>query len=357
MSRWRGVRIAVAALFLVLLALYTRIDFGRHGVNRFFRPVDEKTGDKPQQEGPMRSIQNEQSTGADAYTRKHDMTRIESRTGPLDYETPLAATTQTQWNAVPGTETTTGVATASMAAADLTKIVVMGATSIEDTSWVAAELIDWQHAIYRVDLVENATESTILHTDVNKGREAMPYLTYIIDNYDHLPDVMAFIHPHRKGYPAAWHNDAPGYDSVLMLQQLRLDTIARRGYVNLRCLWEPGCPQEVRPWREPPDIERVQEHAFPYYYSLFFNKTLDETRKLVEVVATPCCAQFAVSREQVRERSKEDYQKYQQILKVTKYDDDVSGRVMEYMWHIIFGQDAVFCPDRNQCWCDVFGRC
>jgi hypothetical protein len=82
----------------------------------------------------------------------------------------------------------------------LDKVVVMGKLSHEDTSWVATDLPDWQHAIYVVD-DQNAT----LSTPANKAKEAMPYLTYIIDNYHNLPSTMAFIHSHRGGYPEAWH--------------------------------------------------------------------------------------------------------------------------------------------------------
>ncbi len=34
-----------------------------------------------------------------------------------------------------------------------------------------------------------------------------------------------------------------------------------------------------------------------------------------------------------------------------------SGRVLEYMWHKLFGMDAVSCPPAGQCFCDTFGLC
>ena len=74
----------------------------------------------------------------------------------------------------------------------------------------------WQHAIFHVD-----DPTSRFHTPLNKGREAMAYLTYIIDTYQDLPKMVTFIHPHRTGWPAAWHNDVPGYDAVTMLTTLR----------------------------------------------------------------------------------------------------------------------------------------
>lgn len=241
--------------------------------------------------------------------------------------------------------------------APTTKIVVMGKLSTEDTDWVTNDLTDWQNAIYHVDLKDNETSPTDLRTKMNKAREAMPYLTYIIDNYPSFPDVVAFIHPHRRGMPMAWHNDARSNDAVNMLRDLRLDTVLDRGYVNLRCNNEVGCPDEVQPFRDPPDPDRHAEHAFPYVYGHFFNATFTEMREEIPVVATQCCAQFALSKEQLLKKPKQEYERYRSFLEETHYDDATSGRVMEYMWHIIFGREAVHCENVFDCWCAVYGRC
>ena len=238
-----------------------------------------------------------------------------------------------------------------------TKVVVIGKLSHEDTDWVAQELTDWQNAIYVVDLDPNEVSSTGLRTKMNKAREAMPYLTYIIDNYPDFPDVIAFIHPHRRGMPMAWHNDARGNDAVNMLHDLKLGTIMDRGYVNLRCNNEVGCPDEVQPFRDPPDPKKYAEHAFPYIYGHFFNVTFTTMRERIPVVATQCCAQFAVSKDQLLKLPKHEYERYRTFLEETHYDDATSGRVMEYMWHIIFGRDAVHCENMFECWCAVYGRC
>ena len=238
-----------------------------------------------------------------------------------------------------------------------TKAVVIGKLSSEETDWVGQELSDWENAIYVVDLDANETSPTGLRTKMNKAREAMPYLTYIIDNYPDFPDVVAFIHPHRRGMPMAWHNDARGNDAVNMLRDLKLNTVLDRGYVNLRCNNEVGCPDEVQPFRDPPDPKKYAEHAFPYVYGHFFNVTFTTMREKISVVATQCCAQFAVSRDQLLKLPKSEYQRYRTFLEETHYDDATSGRVMEYMWHIIFGRDAVHCENTFECWCAVYGRC
>lgn len=60
-----------------------------------------------------------------------------------------------------------------------------------------------------------------------------------------------------------------------------------------------------------------------------------------EEVGAACCAQFAVSSEQVYKRPRSDYVQIRQWLIDTDRDDAHSGRIMEFLWHIIFGKNAV----------------
>ncbi|KAF2797489.1 hypothetical protein K505DRAFT_415023 [Melanomma pulvis-pyrius CBS 109.77] len=190
-----------------------------------------------------------------------------------------------------------------------------------------------QIAIYTVD---DPNSTTTLHTSVNKGREAVPYLTYLVDNYNFLPSTIIFLHAHRKGYPEAWHNDAPNYDNVVALQTLNIKYIQENGYANLRCIGDPGCPGEVQPFRDPPEEHRTIEAAMPdAWQDLFGNTDVPHT------LATPCCGQFAVSKSQVLKRPRSDYQKYLDWLLHTSLKDETSGRVFEYLWHIIFGQEPI----------------
>ena len=47
----------------------------------------------------------------------------------------------------------------------------------------------------------------------NKGQEAMAYLTYIIQNYDNLPESMAFIHSHES----SWHTPQSQLETLLKI--------------------------------------------------------------------------------------------------------------------------------------------
>jgi len=169
------------------------------------------------------------------------------------------------------------------------------------------------------------------------------YLTYIIDNYEQLPSIVVFLHSHKNGWRKAWHTDTPGHSNVNSLDLLNLDFVRKAGYVNLRCNWGPGC--QLR--------DRHNAHVTPeHWHSIFGNNTT-----MPEQIAAACCAQFAVSREQVLARRKDEYEHYRNWLLDTPFPDQTSGRVMEYLWHIIFGKQSVFCPDSDRCYCEVYGRC
>jgi hypothetical protein len=177
----------------------------------------------------------------------------------------------------------------------------------------------WQTAIYTVD-----DPNAALRTPANKGHESMAYLTYLIDHYDALPSIVVFLHPHRDGFFAAWHTDMRNHNNIDALGHLRLDHVKRMGYVNLRCNWNPGCL----------DGHREKAMITPEMWRDLFGPLA----KRPALIAAPCCAQFAVTSEQIRQRPREDYIRLRRWVLETELKDALSGRVLEYIWHIVFGQ-------------------
>jgi len=175
----------------------------------------------------------------------------------------------------------------------------------------------------------------------------MAYLTYIIDNYNSLPSIIAFLHSHRSGFLGAWHTDTPMHDNVYAMEHLQLDFVRRNSYVNLRCKWNPGCIKAQR-----------RKHITNEEWQAVFNNTStppprdtatsglaleteEKTFSMPAEVAAACCAQFVVSRQQVLKRPREDYVSFRRWITDTELSDAKSGRVMEYLWHVIFGMEAV----------------
>lgn len=223
------------------------------------------------------------------------------------------------------------------------KELVLAAMQASNMSWVEEHLSHWKVNIYRADAKH---EDGGLTVPVNKGNEAMVYLTYvfhtsslvvilialgisyIIDRYWSLPEVSVFLHGGRY----QWHVDNPLYDSVISISHLNLAFVQEAGYVNLRCAWTVGCPTELEPARYL--RERPEDHGHPTaveYPDRFME--LFPRAEVPEIVGTPCCSQFALSKKKIHEQSLEHYVRLQRWLMETNLDAGISGRILEYSWH------------------------
>ncbi|KAL8775837.1 MAG: hypothetical protein Q9194_003589 [Teloschistes cf. exilis] len=216
------------------------------------------------------------------------------------------------------------------------KVVIMAKVESEDTDWVARNLPDWQHAIYTVNpSPNNNNNNNTLTTPLNKGHESMAYLTYIIDHYTSLPSTLAFIHPHESGFTTAWHTDTPLHSNTDALRSLRLPFVQQNGYANLRCNWNPGCEYKHR------KNAHVNAEVWKAVFKGASKSLFSGVEEAPEEVGAACCAQFAVSRDRVLERPKSDYEAFRQWVVDTDKSDAQSGRVLEFLWHVIFGMEAV----------------
>ncbi|KAB8238027.1 DUF3431 domain-containing protein [Aspergillus alliaceus] len=229
---------------------------------------------------------------------------------------------------------------------------VLAATQTENLDWLLSYCRDHGTIpfIYTTDSIP-APYLLIPHT--TRGRESTAYLSYIVDYYDQLPKYSIFIH---SGVDQ-WHNDLFGPRTSSALPHLRLEAVDAQGYVNLRCEHNPGCPTSVNPW-EPTqiDIEKDDIRAFfPQVYETLFNVG---SEKVPQHIGNVCCGQFAVSRERILERPRQDYERMLKWAGETELTDSFGvGWVFEKVWHIIFGMDVIYCPRYEQCRCDTYGWC
>lgn len=259
--------------------------------------------------------------------------------------------------------------------------------------------------IYNVDSPDKSSSN--LQVPANRGHEAMAYLTFLIDNYDSIPSAGAvFVHGSRW----AWHNDAPDYDNLALLSSLDLRrALERTGYHNLRCDWSTStCPSSVpaqgslemrlQSTVEPWSARAASDIALPralvsifggdeYPMASAFAKARLQLRRS-DAVRAQCCAQFVVSRERMLQHSREEYVALRQWLldggghaadgvagsrsqsgKAAPVDDRVAGRILSYVWHILFAQpgpdgeidlkqlNTEACPSAEDCYCRLYGRC
>ncbi|OXV11579.1 hypothetical protein Egran_00660 [Elaphomyces granulatus] len=250
-------------------------------------------------------------------------------------------TSKTKSPSIPRPSLATGVRKPS--GSKYSKTVVVAQKKTEDTYWINRNL-DWDFAVYIAD-----DPTAPLHPPKNKGNEVMVYLTYIIDYYEKLPDIVAFMHFHQD----SWHNEEVlNSDSVQMLNRLSPERVIREGYMNMRCIWAPGCPDWMHPRQAKVDEYKQEETVIIQSWSELFPDD-----PIPDVLAQPCCSQFAVSREQILATPLSRYFLYRDWLLRTELSDYISGRVWEYLWQVIFTGKHVFCPKTHVCLCDGFGIC
>lgn len=231
-----------------------------------------------------------------------------------------------------------------------TRTLVMPKLLRENTSWVQEELRDLlESSLLKTAVYVMDDPTAPLHPIANKGREVMAYLSYIIDHYDSLADITMFMHSHRH----AWHNNVlMDEDSSLMVRHLSPERVTREGYMNMRCQWDPGCPDWLHPTTVNFDEHKPEERfLFESWTELFPSVQIPTT------LAQPCGAQFAVSRERILSIPRVRFISLRNWLLRTDLDDFLSGRIFEYTWQFIFSSSPLHCPSMSACYCDGYGLC
>lgn len=225
-----------------------------------------------------------------------------------------------------------------------TSTLVIAKTKDENVDWIKEKMPTQDIAVYVAD-----DPTAPLHPPKNKGHEVMIYLSWVIDNYDNLPDVAIFMHAHQL----TWHNDdLLGNDAHLLVTRLSRQRVWREGFVNMRCSWHPGCPDWMHPGETEQNDFKQEEVLLAKSWSELF--PLDE---VPSVLAQPCCAQFALSSERIRAKPYAQYVWYRDWLFSTRLPDHLSGRIWEYVWQFVFTGENVYCPSESICFCDQFGTC
>lgn len=277
----------------------------------------------------------------------------------------------------------------SLAGSKKPALVVARVAADGDASWVDTLSKKYHPCVYTVDAPTDKT-SKYLQVPANRGHEAMVYLTFIIDNYYHIPEAgVVFVHGSRW----AWHNDEPTYDNSALLKALDVNAALQPwGYHNLRCDWSVStCPASAKPQGSmetslqamiaPWDARAVSDSALPAAFKALFeeekSKSSDGEFGKLDTVRSQCCAQFVVGRKNILQHSQEEYIALRQWLLDTSgdaapRDDRVAGRILSYIWHILFIKrqeieengalsldklNMAACPRAAECYCRLYGLC
>jgi Protein of unknown function (DUF3431) len=267
-------------------------------------------------------------------------------------------------------------------------LVVSRVAADGDPKWLDALSKLYHVCIYTVDTPVNKNSKN-LQVPANRGHEAMAYLTFMIDNYERIPAAGAvFVH----GARFQWHNDEPQYDNAVLLSVLNVSSALEPwGYHNLRCDWTLStCPASSPPQGSletsfqatfvPWDDRARSDAGLPKALStLFGGDTGNVDLGGADAVRSQCCAQFVVARERIVQHSREEYVALRQWLLEDNRGDLVVGRILSYVWHILFVKRDRFnvemselgsyggidlellnkraCPSAKECYCRLYGRC
>lgn len=235
---------------------------------------------------------------------------------------------------------------------DYTATVVSGRLAADEdaVAWIHNELRDvTDRAIYIVD----DPKAGDYHLEKNHGREAMVYLTYIVDHYDRLNDITFFFHTQN----IAWHNNILMDErSSSSINRMNRTFVMEQGYVNTRCDHWPGCPSWVV--FNPSNAEHSLD---PHKLSDMFNEKLfgrlfPHEKDYPRYFAETCCSQFAASRDAIRAVPLEEWRRIKDWIE-DEWADQYTGRAMEMMWQYIFKRQGVMCPSMGSCYCKQYGLC
>jgi hypothetical protein len=257
-----------------------------------------------------------------------------------------------------------------------------------DTAWLERLSSKYHLCIYEVDAPADAIVKH-LRVPANRGHESITYLTFLIDNYASIPQAGAvFVHGNRF----QWHNDDPLYDNAASLAALNIPSaLAATGYHNLRCDWSAGtCPKDSGPpqgsletsfnsFLQPWSARSASDAAMPRAFAVLFggDEYLEHGKKKglklgrSHPLRAQCCAQFVVSKESIHRHSREEYVALRQWLldyNAAPRDDRIAGRVLSYIWHILFipqhdgpvdldTLNKQACPSASDCYCKLYGKC
>jgi len=214
---------------------------------------------------------------------------------------------------------------------------------LDDLSWLEPLLTDHRIAIYMLPAQDThipecigssyyANRSTLNFAMPNKGSEAGRYLAYLVQEYERLPSKVLFLHAEVD----SWHDRCGGI---------------RAGFSKLEMIqswvWDRKCIRFLPTYCKSMLGEQSTVNWYNQNAGLFgeLGKHIPQPRW-----TTPCCAQFSVHRDEIRQKS---WQFYADLYEHTmspenKYitGNDIPGHMFEMMWAKIFSST---CPGEDLC--------
>jgi hypothetical protein len=195
----------------------------------------------------------------------------------------------------------------------------------EDLTW----LLKSKFPVVLIDK-EGADPSPFVpqHVIPNVGKECTAYLKYIIENYDNLPDYVAFIHGHETSHHQA--HDRP------LLEVIEGANVEKYGFVPINNAHFPDSFYD--------DFGKVRMFTFfdRLCMPLKGERPFEGGPWIYEIGA-----QFVVSRERILANPKMLYEGWYHIFMNNLDFSDEFTLILEKCWHVTFGEGPVQMPQND----------
>lgn len=200
-----------------------------------------------------------------------------------------------------------------------TDLIIVSAHYNEDLEWLKNS--EYPVVICsKVGAIDHAINPNERCMMPNRGREPASYIKFILAFYDELPKRIAFVH----GHDIAWHQ------SWDILSAIRCADKTKR-FVSLN--------NTFRDDRNPKnEIFAQLSRTWSTHFEPHLKKDLPDR------VFHDCCAQFIVTREAVHAIPRKSWEYWLDLLSST-HDDWGTAVQFEFIWHYIFGEEAVLPGD------------
>jgi hypothetical protein len=155
---------------------------------------------------------------------------------------------------------------------------------------------------------------------VNKGNEASVYLKYIIDFYDNLSDFTFFMHDDEY----AWHHTGS------IIDKFNEAVMSKKMYYNIN---------DKCSWNKHNLINKNNYKMLLEWYNIYIEEYIpisnipNNTDFIYGYLGS---AQFLVHKDLIRNLPKKFYQKLYDWIITTELPNDLSGRFLEWTWHIFW---------------------
>jgi len=199
----------------------------------------------------------------------------------------------------------------------------------ENTDWL--QKLKYPYLVY----TKNENDYSKYNIPKNKGNEASVYFKFIIDNYNNLPDYVAFIHAHESD----WHHKNSMADKLngitLKDHYINLNDNDFKNIISYKNdrLYLKIIYNQINENKN--SIEMLELEMVTWYndnLKEYFGPLVNNSLINIDL----CCAQFIVSKFNILNLPFEFYIKQYNWLLSTELDNSRSGRFYEWMWSFIF---------------------